>query len=87
MFCVRIRIATCLRKIEKLFLLCCLTRRYNHPGLSRTNFHGPKGVTANEVRLYVQSRGLQNGLELSASERVISLAFGWMITTRSPQNV
>ena len=46
-----------LKKIEKLFLLCHLTWRYNQPSLariplSRTNFYGPKGIRAIEVLLY-----------------------------------
>ena len=45
-------------KIEKLFLLCHLTWRYNQPSLariplSRTNFQNPKGVRAIEVLLYI----------------------------------
>ena len=47
-----------LKKIEKVFLLCHLTWRYNQSSLARTtlprtNFHGPKGVRAIEVRPYI----------------------------------
>ena len=48
-----------LKKIKKIPLLSLLTWRYSQlslagttPSLSRTNFHGPKGVRATEVRLY-----------------------------------
>ena len=42
---------------SKRSLLCLLTWRYNQPLLARTtpvrtNFHGPNGVRAIEVRLY-----------------------------------
>ena len=42
----------------KRSLLCLRTWRYNNHHwlelpLSRTNFHGPKGVQAIEVRLYI----------------------------------
>ena len=47
-----------LKKIEKISLLYHLTWRIINPKwlelpLSRTNFHSPKGVRANEVRLYM----------------------------------
>ena len=51
------------KKIEKLSLLGRLTWRYNQPSfapLSRTNFHGPKGVRAIEVRLYIENLPLNN---------------------------
>ena len=63
--CVLIRIASlrthnipsCYRK-SKRSLICLLTWRFHQPSLlelplSRTNFHGPKGVRAIEVRLYI----------------------------------
>ena len=50
-----------LMKIKKISILSLLTRRYNQPSLARTtpvrtNFHGPKGVRAIEVRLYLWSK-------------------------------
>ena len=49
-----------LKKIEKISILSLLTWRCNEPSLAqttpvRTNFHGPIGVQAIEVRLYLQN--------------------------------
>ena len=50
---------SCLKKIKMISILILLTLRYNNPhwlelSLSRTNFHGPIGVRATEVRLYMR---------------------------------
>ena len=52
-----------LKNIEKIPLLCLLTRRYDYHSLarttlSRTNFHGPEGVRAIEVLLYFYGANL-----------------------------
>ena len=41
-----------LKKIEKISIINLQTWRCNQPLLSRTNFDGPIGVRAIEVRLY-----------------------------------
>ena len=53
-------IPSCYRKSNRS-LLCLLTRRFINPHWlelpqSRTNFRGPKGVRAIEVRLYTTLR-------------------------------
>ena len=82
--------SSCHRK-SKRSLLSLLTWRYYQPHwlelpLSRTNFHGPKGVRAIEVRLY-----LPKPLQSSTSSFCCSLKFGkpknLYADIRSAQNI
>ena len=62
-------IPSCYTK-SKRSLLCLLTWRFTNPHwlelpLYRTNFHGPNGVRATEVRLYVDIRVISAVAELT----------------------
>ena len=85
-------IPSCYRK-SKRSLLCLLTWCFHQPyqlelPLSRTNFHGPKGVQAIEVRLYIQTNTYLNlcCFNLHTSTDCITNLTALSLTSRKPHS-